>query len=150
MARKPSASAERADYLGWKRGAIAGAVVVAATSEDEALSKARKLVGKDAAVKRIQYRGADYVAPVAAPATVVTPMFHKQPRALRVLTVGDVAGIIAWAASKDVQAQYPKATHLIRACALQFPDASVAQIRAALPQLNPGTVGIQVGRARNQ
>ena len=39
-------------------------------------------------------------------------------------------------------------TGLIRAVALAFPQATVAEIRASLPDLNPSTVGIQVGKAR--
>ena len=41
-----------------------------------------------------------------------------------------------------------KTTALIRAVASTFPAASVAEIRASLPDLNPSTVGIQVGKAR--
>lgn len=41
-----------------------------------------------------------------------------------------------------------KKTHLIRAVALAFPTASVAEIRASLPDQNPATVGIQTRWAR--
>jgi hypothetical protein len=36
----------------------------------------------------------------------------------------------------------------IRSLALGFPDATVAQIRAAFPDINPSTVAIQVRKAR--
>jgi hypothetical protein len=49
---------------------------------------------------------------------------------------------------EEHKVEYPLATHLVRAVATTFPDASVHQIRAALPDLNPSTVGIQVGKAR--
>ena len=41
-----------------------------------------------------------------------------------------------------------KKTHLIRAVALEFPTASVAEIRASLPGQKPATVGIQTRWAR--
>lgn len=43
-----------------------------------------------------------------------------------------------------------KTTALIRAVAASFPATSVAEIRASLPELNPSTVGIQVGKARRK
>lgn len=46
------------------------------------------------------------------------------------------------------RSEYAKVTALIRAIALAYPDCSIREIRAALPDLNPSTVGIQVGRAR--
>lgn len=43
-----------------------------------------------------------------------------------------------------------KLTGLIRAVATEFPKATVGEIRASLPDLNPSTVSIQVGKARKK
>jgi len=51
-------------------------------------------------------------------------------------------------AAKAKQLEGKGKCEVIRTLALAFPDASVAQIRAALPGVNPSTVAIQVRKAR--
>lgn len=68
-----------------------------------------------------------------------------EPRRARI-NATPPAEVVEWVLGNQVKFDMP--THLIRAVAVQFPNASVAEIRAALPNLNPSTVGIQVGRAR--
>lgn len=87
----------------------------------------------------------------------IKPQSDEQRPAIRKSkTAGKVAGprvaaapdpaIIEWV--KKNGAKYPLTTHLVRAIAVEFRDAHVNVIRACLPDLNPSTVGIQVGKAR--
>lgn len=144
------------DYIAWTPGALIGTSVVA-LDDAAALASARAKLGKRALVQRLKgssegkttwpgtAEGDALLDGKAASSSVSSPA-KRVARGPRVAASAP-SDLIAWVKSKDA-AQYVKPVHLIRATAARFPLASVSQIRAALPELNPGTVGIQVGRVR--